>query len=155
MTRLDYIAHTITHALDFKGRASRAEFAYWYGFSTVTLSILAPLGSLLIFLWIIAMVINVSVTVRRLHDINLSGKTALIIPGIILGSLLVSEFASPYGSLAAFSPIIPIVAVLIFLFLIGFGPGNDETNDYGDPFPPREDQAGGSTALEEGTKAQA
>ena len=71
---------------NFKGRASRSEFWFFYLFlvigyaitiSTIFISIKLFIGTILIFA--LAMIIpSIAVTVRRLHDINKSGWFILL-----------------------------------------------------------------------------
>jgi uncharacterized membrane protein YhaH (DUF805 family) len=78
---------------DFKGRARRSEFWYWYLFFVLGLIVLATLGSFLgtfgyvlygIFL-IGSLIPSLSLSVRRMHDAGKSGWFLLIpIYGMIL-----------------------------------------------------------------------
>lgn len=83
---------------DFRGRACRAEFWFFMLFC-VLLDIffrLIPLEFLIYAVNVLLLVPSISVWVRRLHDLNLSGFWALIpiaatVSGLVLGAHLTEE----------------------------------------------------------------
>ena len=78
-------------AFDFKGRSSRSEFWYWVLFSLILSfttsfvdqlifgSSFAAVGPLGLILALILFIPNISITFRRLHDINKSAWWLLIL----------------------------------------------------------------------------
>ena len=97
---------------DFSGRASRAEF--WYFFLFVALvqaagrildtifggrsSMPGPFSALLVLLLIVP---QVAVAVRRLHDVNRSGRE-LIVPGVMLLAMPIAlAFRTLLGGIVA------------------------------------------------------
>ena len=113
---------------DFKSRASRSEFWYFYLFTTIigfigiqldqlfnlqimgielnTSSETLMLGPMYIFLYFLFMIPSVALYVRRLHDTNRSGWWLLII----------------------LIPFIGIITIIFFLCL----KGTDTKNDFGE-----------------------
>lgn len=105
-----------TRYFDFRGRSSRAEFWWWNLFTflvafalgisdlillLITQDVIFLFGVLRIFFALATIVPSITVTVRRLHDLNrtgwwlvatLIGYLALIIPGMILSLLLLIWF---------------------------------------------------------------
>lgn len=79
------VGHSLRHFADFKGRASRSEFWIFFLFVLVIQAI-APMllgwriGGLISLLLLLP---QLSVAVRRLHDVGCSGKE-LIIPFVML-----------------------------------------------------------------------
>lgn len=84
MGAFESVAHSLRHYADFKGRASRSEF--WIFFLFVML--VSMLGSF--FGWrgggligLLLFIPQLSVAVRRLHDVDCSGKE-LVVPFLML-----------------------------------------------------------------------
>ncbi|MEG0129001.1 DUF805 domain-containing protein [Clostridium sp.] len=82
----NYFVESMRKYADFNGRARRKE--YWYfnlvtiliAFVTVSLDYLLSLGGLVSVIYTLGILVpSISVTIRRLHDINLSGWWYLIL----------------------------------------------------------------------------
>ncbi|WP_066702460.1 DUF805 domain-containing protein [Celeribacter ethanolicus] len=97
-------------AFNFSGRASRSEFwwfAAYYALVTLLLALdLAKGGTLLIWFWLLNIIPNLSMTIRRLHDIGRSGLWFFI----------------------SFAPIVGPIILLIFYVL----PSEPHRNSWGD-----------------------
>ena len=81
----------------FSGRASRAEFWYFFLFTTIAGAALSAIDATLASAFSIANIVpNLAVAVRRLHDTNRSGKliVALILIEVVLFLLVVVSFAA-------------------------------------------------------------
>ena len=120
---------------NFKGRASRSEFWFFYLFlligyaitiSTVFISIKLFIGILSIF--ILAMIIpSIAVTVRRLHDINKSGLFILLpLPFEIME--LVLEKSSESLSLVF---LVISLGLYIYLLVLYCTDGDKKDNRFG------------------------
>tara|TARA_Y100001960_G_scaffold267115_1_gene291197 strand:+ start:221 stop:658 length:438 start_codon:yes stop_codon:yes gene_type:complete len=120
---------------NFKGRASRSEFWFFYLFlvigyaitiSTIFISIKLFIGILSIF--ILAMIIpSLAVTVRRLHDINKSGLFILLpLPFEIMERLL--EKSSEGLSLLF---LVISLGVYIYLLVLYCTDGDKKNNRFG------------------------
>ena len=120
---------------NFKGRASRSEFWFFYLFlligyaitiSTVFISIKLFIGILSIF--ILAMIIpSLAVTVRRLHDINKSGLFILLpLPFEIME--LVLEKSSESLSLVF---LVISLGLYIYLLVLYCTDGDKKNNRFG------------------------
>tara|TARA_B100000686_G_scaffold39830_1_gene41224 strand:- start:726 stop:1163 length:438 start_codon:yes stop_codon:yes gene_type:complete len=120
---------------NFKGRASRSEFWFFYLFlvigyaitiSTIFISIKLFIGILSIF--ILAMIIpSIAVTVRRLHDINKSGLFILLpLPFEIMERLL--EKSSEGLSLLF---LVISLGVYIYLLVLYCTDGDKKNNRFG------------------------
>nr|WP_319484137.1 DUF805 domain-containing protein [uncultured Cohaesibacter sp.] len=141
MSPVTLIEHSLFHCLDFKGRAGRAEFWLWIGFSLLMtagfyfIGLNAPLLSEIWKAWFaISFLFGVSLTVRRLHDMDLSGKWFLIIP---VGILMTFAVATIAPDLMAQMLWIPVALVMVLYFVVGFVPGPAGENRFGHAFPPR------------------
>lgn len=104
MGAFDSVGHSLRNFANFKGRASRSEFWIFFLF-VLAVQMLAPMllgwriGGLIS---LILLVPQLSVAVRRLHDVDCSGKE-LIVPFAML-------FAA--GFLAKFPGFLPKLVVL-------------------------------------------
>ena len=105
---------------NFKGRASRSEFWFFYLFlvigyaitiSTIFISIKLFIGIMSIF--VLAMIIpSLAVTVRRLHDINKSGWFILLpLPFDIMGRVLEE-------SSAGLSLVFLVISLGLYIYLL-------------------------------------
>ena len=115
----------LAHTFSFQGRANRKEFGIFFAlyllFSIILMNTIGFNLVTIVIVWILFITI-IAATVRRLHDINLSGWWVCI---IFLGSLnrLIPELY----------PV--ILGILFVLFLIVmFHPGHPQRNKYG-PVP--------------------
>ena len=108
---------------NFKGRATRSEFWFFYLFlaigyaisiSTIFISIKLFIGTISIF--VLAMIIpSLAVTVRRLHDINKSGWFILLpLPFDIMERVL--ERSS--GEVMGFSLLFTVIALGLYIYLL-------------------------------------
>ena len=120
---------------NFKGRASRSEFWFFYLFlvigyaisiSTMFISIKLFIGTILIFF--LAMIIpSIAVTVRRLHDINKSGWFILLpLPFDIMERVL--EKSSEGLSLVF---LVISLGLYIYLLVLYFTDGDKKNNRFG------------------------
>ena len=120
---------------NFKGRASRSEFWFFYLFlvigyaisiSTMFISIKLFIGTILIFS--LAMIIpSIAVTVRRLHDINKSGWFILLpLPFDIMERVL--EKSSEGLSLVF---LVTALGLYIYLFVLYCTDGDKKNNRFG------------------------
>ena len=84
---MDYIKKPFVNYANFKGRASRKEFWYFTLFNLLVTTFLVVLNvGLLIFIYFaIVFIPSLSVSVRRLHDVNKSGWW--ILPGVLINFL--------------------------------------------------------------------
>ena len=135
------IEHSLRHGLDFTGRAGRAEYWWWILFSLLMTSglyfvgLTVPQLDWLANAWaVFSFVIGISLTVRRLHDIDMTGKWYLVVPGAIVITLVLASIAPDATSHILF---VPVVLVMIFYFLVGFGPGEAGDNRFGSRHPVR------------------
>ena len=107
----NYIGGLLNYA-NFGGRASRSEY-WWFAGANLTLATIfwslgklgSPLGSLSLLYAIALLLPNLSITVRRLHDVNKSGWNmlwALTIIGVFyvlyLEIIKGSEVDNDYGA---------------------------------------------------------
>lgn len=69
---MSYFWLSLQRTFEFSGRAQRAEYWYFVLFSTIFyfLSLAVPILGLIFF---VLMITQISLSIRRLHDINLSG----------------------------------------------------------------------------------
>lgn len=101
MTIIDQIIQTLKKFGDFSTRASRSEF--WTFFFFVLLigavaRMFGPLGSII---GLLMFVPQVAVAMRRLHDVNRSGRELIIPCLLMLGSPLLYFFGSFLGRIVA------------------------------------------------------
>ena len=87
MNLIQSIQSGFKKSFDFQSRASRSEFNYWILFSCLTLIILTIIDETLVGLNIIIYVPSISISVRRLHDIDRTGwwsLTSVLLPLVIV-----------------------------------------------------------------------
>ena len=87
MNLIQSIQSGFKKSFDFQSRASRSEFNYWILFSCLTLIILTMIDETLVGLNIIIYVPSISISVRRLHDIDRTGwwsLTSVLLPLVIV-----------------------------------------------------------------------
>lgn len=86
-------------AFNIKGRAARPEYWYFQLCTTLVMLIMSTANETLSSIaFIILIVPLISVTIRRLHDINRSGWWALILLIPLVGSLVIFYWAACKGS---------------------------------------------------------
>src|SRR5262245_41773808 len=121
-----YVQKCLRLYVDGRGRARRAEYWWWVLFYIVVMLIATALDRIVVGTdfngnplypliaagaWLALIASGVSVTSRRLHDINLNGwLAAAIVGGAVLGTLLSMEIEI-IGELAALAALIAAVAV--------------------------------------------
>ena len=102
-------------------------FIYGLTGSSVSLVFLIPVG---IVVSIAIFIACVSLVIRRLHDLNLSGIWYFVILGIGVTSSLLDQI---FGELAPISSVViflNVISIIIFLVLL-FWPGTRGPNNYG------------------------
>lgn len=129
---MDYIKKAFVNYANFKGRASRKEFWYFTLFNllvTVFLSIL-NVGLLFFLYFAIVFIPSLSVSVRRLHDVNKSGWW--ILPGIFFGFFedFIVKLVENKDSKAIFI-IIPFLVYTIWMLYLNLKKGDLFPNKYG------------------------
>lgn len=142
-----------SHYCDFNGRANRREFIFFHliAFLVAVLGIWVYIKmglSLILSPYIVKTIIilalvlpSYSVTVRRLHDVNLSGWWAVAPFG--MGVLIVAlislhvNVVSIYGLLAIVARLLQLGLFIVTVFV----PGSKEENDYGYPLAWLEEKA--------------
>ena len=71
---IDAIKSAFTHFADFKGRARRSEYWWFFLFNTIAGSIISAAIPDLAWVWTLLLLIpGISLAVRRLHDVGKSG----------------------------------------------------------------------------------
>ena len=138
---------------DFSGRSSRAEywlfmlhiagFTYFLNIFTVVLAIFAPIVAAIIYIiaccyYLYLLIPCISVTVRRLHDVNLSGLFALVLPVPVFGYFFLHILFAVSRRLNDFVFFVLFVGVggisficWLFITVISCWPSNKNTNKYG------------------------
>ncbi|HEV8407352.1 MAG TPA: DUF805 domain-containing protein [Sphingomicrobium sp.] len=146
---LEWAVRPLKHYADFNGRASRAEYWWFYLLTVVVgiplrlidealdtrhiLTIIADLGLFLPWL---------AVTARRLHDTNRSGGWMLVYVAVfaVIGVLVAGAFSiSAVGSTSlVVGGLLALAAVAVFLVFMIL-PGTEGPNRYGpDPYGPND-----------------
>lgn len=125
----------------FKGRASRKEYLSFLIFNSLLLflmGVLINISSSNIFIITLAGVYklisifpSISVTVRRVHDLNLSAWWCAIL--IVLFSMLIPFIKISTNIIALCALIILGISIFILSLFIIFKKGTDGVNDYGQP----------------------
>ncbi len=125
----------------FNGRSRRTEF--WM-FALINLVIVVGLGvvdfiyetpRLTLIYGLAVLIPSLSVTIRRLHDTDRSGRWILISLVPITGWLSLLFFVGLEGRVQILSGLIPVIGSLILVFFMG-QEGKSERNQYG-PDPKR------------------
>ena len=150
---IDWAKRPIEKYADFNGRAPRAE--YWWFFLAIIVTyivvsivesivgldgmIAGVYGPLTVLLWLVTLVPQIAVSIRRLHDTNRSGWWILlpVVPygiGIAMaGPAMLSGSMAGLGMAGIFFLIGLICAVVLLVFMVL--PGNKGDNNYGpDPY---------------------
>lgn len=133
----------------FSGRASRAEFWYFFLFTLVAGAALSAIDSTFASAFSIANIVpNLAVAVRRLHDTNRSGKLIIalflaeVLLFVVIGVSFVAGIAGALGgdsNVAAGGGIGLLIGVLLLLVLAVYSiylmakRGDAGPNRYGDP----------------------
>jgi uncharacterized membrane protein YhaH (DUF805 family) len=125
----------------FKGRASRKEYLFFLIFNSLLLflmGVLINISSSNIFIITLAGVYklisifpSISVTVRRVHDLNLSAWWCTIL--IVLFSMLIPFIKISTNIIALCALIILGISIFILSLFVIFKKGTDGVNDYGQP----------------------
>jgi uncharacterized membrane protein YhaH (DUF805 family) len=139
---LYYVKNTAKRMFSFSGRVSRREFIIFqiiYIFLNICLILPLYLGfsSFLTFIGLILFISNLAITIRRLHDFNVSGWAYFFLNCffcIITIYLMVKD-----GSIKKETPISTVTSIfsystviLEYLILL-LVKGTDGVNDYGEP----------------------
>ncbi len=111
MGAFDQITQSVMKYADFKGRASRAEFWTFFFFVLIAQAVArlidlllgsGPFGGPISMLTgLLLFVPQISVAVRRLHDVNRSGRALLVPCLLLLASPLLVMFGSFLGKIVA------------------------------------------------------
>ena len=111
MGAFEQITQSLKKYADFKGRASRAEFWTFFIFVLIAQAVArlvdvllgsGPLGGPVSMLTgLLLFVPQVSVEIRRLHDVNRSGRALLVPCLLLLASPLLVLFGSLLGKIVA------------------------------------------------------
>lgn len=133
----------------FSGRASRAEYWYFFLFTIIAGTALSVIDATLASAFSIAnFVPNIAVAVRRLHDTNRSGKLiiALILVEVILFFVVVVSFAvglsgaisgvsdaATGGSIGVLVGVVLFVALAIYWIYLMAKRGDEGPNRFGNP----------------------
>ena len=133
----------------FSGRASRAEYWYFFLFTIIAGAALSAIDSTLASAFSIAnFVPNLAVAVRRLHDTNRSGKLiiALILIEVVLFLLIVVSFVAGIsgaiggnsgvatgGGVGVLVGLALFVVLAIYWIYLMAKRGDSGPNRYGDP----------------------
>ncbi len=133
----------------FSGRASRAEYWYFFLFTIIAGAALSAIDATLASAFSIAnFVPNIAVAVRRLHDTNRSGKLiiALIAVEVILFLVVVVSFAvglsgaisgvsdaATGGSIGVLIGVVLFVALAIYWIYLMAKRGDEGPNRFGNP----------------------
>lgn len=133
----------------FSGRASRAEYWYFFLFTIIAGAALSAIDTTLASAFSIANFLpNIAVAVRRLHDTNRSGKLiiALILVEVILFFVVVVSFAvglsgaisgvsdaATGGSIGVLVGVVLFVALAIYWIYLMAKRGDEGPNRFGNP----------------------
>lgn len=133
----------------FSGRASRAEYWYFFLFTVIAGAALSAIDSTLASAFSIAnFVPNLAVAVRRLHDTNRSGKLiiALILIEVVLFLLIVVSFVAGLsgaiggnsnvatgGGIGVLVGVVLFIVLAIYWIYLMAKRGDSGPNRYGDP----------------------
>jgi uncharacterized membrane protein YhaH (DUF805 family) len=150
MTPIQWALRPLERYADFRGRASRAEY-WWFYLATIIVGLVAEVADGTVgsdeFGWIggivnLALIVpTIAVTVRRLHDTDRSGWWLVLGLVAIIG-LVTIAVAGSFREEAGISPLMIVaglativVAITLFVFMVL--PGNEGPNRYGDdPYGP-------------------
>lgn len=142
MGAFEQVIHSLRKYADFKGRASRAEFWIFFGFVIIAgaaarlvdalLGAMSYLpGPVALVTAVLLFVPQLSVAIRRLHDVNRSGR-ALVAPcAMLVAAPIVALFGSFLGRIVALG--FAAVTLLLFgqLLLMLARKGSSIPNRYG------------------------
>ncbi|MEY3725772.1 MAG: hypothetical protein RI971_349 [Chloroflexota bacterium] len=133
----------------FSGRASRAEYWYFFLFTIIAGAALSAIDSTLATAFSIAnLVPNLAVAVRRLHDTNRSGKliVALILVEVVLFLVIVVSFVAGIsgaiggnenvatgGGIGVLVGVVLFVVLAIYWIYLMAKRGDAGPNRFGDP----------------------
>ncbi len=135
-THIEELKRIMNESLNIKGRADQRAYITLFIFTFIVSSIASRLGSMIsVIVMVIFFVPQLSMSIRRLHDTNTSGKW-LILP-YILGSLTFASFFLIFFNLPMFLMVIfgastLVITVFLAIKLI-FTPSDALENNYGPP----------------------
>ena len=117
-------------APDFKGRSRRSEYWWWVLFAT-TLNIISGVIPIIgIFVTLLLIIPTISVTTRRLHDINLSGWWQAPIQA--LSFIIILLPGSPLPSILSIIFSLMILGCFVIFIYWTAKDGDKGPNDFGD-----------------------
>ena len=98
MNFLESVETCFKKYVDFNGRASRSEFWWFYLFWIIAYIVSAMIDPILILLVILGLLLPyITVTARRLHDINKTGWLQLIVLIPLVGPIIMLVFCVTEG----------------------------------------------------------
>ncbi len=124
--KINYIENALIYKyFDFKTRASRIEFFMFTMFKKFSLDFVRQSGNFLFYgiIFLILLCPSYAVTVRRFHDMNLSGWWVLLLE-ICVGTLTYIFFKEDYFVIFLIS--------LILVLMLSLIPGSKGKNKYGE-----------------------
>lgn len=101
MTFVDQVLQSLKKYADFSGRASRAEFWTFFVFVLLVSAVARTTGPAGALIGLLLFIPQVAVAVRRLHDVNRSGRELLVPCLLLLGLPLIYFFGSFLGRIVA------------------------------------------------------
>lgn len=126
-------------APDFRGRSRRSEYWWWVLFTTSINILLGWIPIIGILITLLLLVPTISLTTRRLHDINLSGWWQAPIQGLGITVLLLPQSSLP-DLLSLILTLMILGCLCIFIYWTAKD-GDKNPNNYGDSpkFPKTKD----------------
>ena len=98
MNFLESVETCFRKYVDFKGRASRSEFWWFYLFWIIVYIVSALIDPVLVLLQFLGLLLPYfAVTARRLHDINKTGWLQLIVLIPLVGAIIMLVFCVTEG----------------------------------------------------------
>ena len=90
MSFVDAVKYCLTNYANFKGRAARSEYWYFYLFAVLVYFVAALLAPVLYVILLVAFFVpSIAVLTRRLHDTGRAGVAALFLLIPLVGAILV------------------------------------------------------------------
>jgi uncharacterized membrane protein YhaH (DUF805 family) len=140
------IASAFSRCFDYKGRSTRAEYWWYWLFTFLVSAVLtsvvnnsrSPSSFTLFFVMLFALIVpNISLIVRRAHDININAWVPILILSAIIGFIGVpwaisQEIAtSNISSIFWISLFFLYISLSLVFFIISFIPGTKGENRFG------------------------
>ena len=126
-------------APDFRGRSRRSEYWWWVLFTTSINILLGWIPIIGILITLLLLIPTISLTTRRLHDINLSGWWQAPIQGLGITVLFLPQSSLP-GLMSLILTLMILGCLCIFIYWTAKD-GDKNPNNYGDSpkFPKTKD----------------